>query len=174
LFGTDKIDTGTYTGTVVAFAQDLGTTLHGDASGATARAAVVTDFRDVIDAMLAPETDTNLPASVHLTRFEVEVDGSHVYHLVNTDYDDSANQVTPVGAGATLEVPVPPNFSGSPSVFLVAPGSLEPQTLSTVEGGTLTITLPSLDEWGILQVGTQHRSAPVVGVAHGRQPAHLR
>ncbi|RMH41820.1 MAG: hypothetical protein D6689_10055, partial [Deltaproteobacteria bacterium] len=153
-FGRDAVDTTRYAGTIVAFAQDLGAQVYDGAADAAVRAAAVDAWRAAVDPVVPPEIATDLPSTVHVTRFERVADGSHVYHLVNTDYDAAAGAVTPVPEGATFAVPVPPGFVGAPTVTLLQPGAAAQVIPAAVDGGMVTATLPALGDWTIAVVGS--------------------
>ncbi|MDH5545084.1 MAG: hypothetical protein OEZ43_05790 [Gammaproteobacteria bacterium] len=153
-FGVDNVDTTTYTGTLISIQSDLGAAANTNLLASSAITTQVSAFKTAIDSSVAPEITTTLPATVHLTRFEVSADGSHIYHLVNTNFNLVSNTTTPVAAGETLTLPVPPNYAGTINIDIVSPEAAVATLTSTGTGATRTVTLPTLNVWAIIKVGS--------------------
>ena len=161
LFGSDATDTSTYNpGTVISFNANMGQQYYNNPTDATLRATLVSDFEAALSPVVSASVTTDLPASINLSRFEDSADGSHIYHLVNTDYNSGTGNMNTVSAGSTMTLPVPANFSGTVNVDIMTPEAPAPVTLTASgSGNTRSITLPALNTWAILKVGSA-ASAP--------------
>ena len=170
LFGVDAIDTTSYLGTVIAIASDLGKLTSDNASVAATRTANVNNFNSMVN---SAELTTTLPQTTHISRFVDTSDGSHIYHIVNTNIDITTDSIIEVAAGNTLTIAVPPNYSTEPIISITSPENPTPTLLtSTVSGNNRTITLPALGLWNVIKVGSVSLD-PLANDNHPWSQVHL-
>lgn len=163
LFVTDAVDTTSYAGTVISFLNDLGKSTADNATTAATRAANVTSFNSVVTPIIPAEISTTLPPTIQITRFKDDTDGSHIYHLVNTDYTIVTDTINPVASGATLSVSVPPGYVGDINISIMTPeNSTGTTTVLTPTAGVVDIALPGINVWTIIKVGSTALTAAII------------
>ena len=93
-------------------------------------------------------------------------DSSDVYHLINHDFTGSGSAVT-TQSNFTLTVPAPTSFSGSLVASYATAAEDDPVTLAitTNADSSLTVTVPTLEYWGILRIGSSIVSDPFPNIA---------
>lgn len=146
-------------GTVIASSEDL-FSLHyeaydGTTEGMTEAAGYLTDFKTLIGDNISRDIITEIPNTVHFTRFIDSDDNSHIYHLVNYDYNMDTYEVTTL-QNVEISLTMPEGFDDQSLVIsLMSPESPNPVILTaTVNSGIATFTLTELNTWGIIKLGS--------------------
>jgi hypothetical protein len=99
--------------------------------------------------------------AVRILRFLDESDDSEVYHLINYSFNSSGSSVT-AQTDFDLTFPAPVGFSEAPVASYAFSDTSDPINLTVTDNGdgTLSVTVPSLDYWGILRVGSAIAAEP--------------
>ncbi len=93
-------------------------------------------------------------------------DSSDVYHLLNHDFNASGSTVT-THTNFDLTLPTPTTFTGALVASYATSADDDPVTLTitTNTDGSLTVTIPTLEYWGILRIGSAISAEPFPNIA---------
>ena len=93
-------------------------------------------------------------------------DASDVYHLLNHDFNASGSTVT-THTNFDLTLPTPTTFTGALVASYATSADDDPVTLTitTNTDGSLTVTIPTLEYWGILRIGSAISAEPFPNIA---------
>ncbi len=154
-------------GTVIATSEDLFSEHYqaydGTPSGFTNAAAYQADFEALLGDHISREIVSGIPNTVHFSRFIDSSDHSQIYHLVNYDYNMDTYEVNSL-SGTEISLAVPAGFDASSLVVSVmTPESPDPVSLSTtINSDMATFTLPELNTWAIIKIGSAASQATVI------------
>jgi len=154
-------------GTVIASSEDL-FRLHyeaynGTSTGLSQAADYLTDFETLIGDNISREIVSEIPATIHFSRFIDSSDNSQIYHLVNYDYDMDTYEVTAV-QNIEISLAMPEGFDEeSLLVSVMSPESPNPEILTaTISSEMATFTLPELNTWCIIKLGSAASDATAI------------
>jgi hypothetical protein len=154
-------------GTVIATSENLFSEHYlaydGTASGFTNAASYQADFESLVGDHISREIVSGIPNTVHFSRFVDSSDNSQIYHLVNYDYNMDTYEVNSL-SNTEISLAVPAGFDESTLlVSVMTPQSPDPVSLSsTINSGMATFTLPELNTWAIIKIGSTASQATVI------------
>ena len=93
-------------------------------------------------------------------------DASDVYHLLNHNFNGSGSAVT-AHTNFDLILPTPAAFTGTLVASYATSADDDPVnlTITTNTDGSLTVTIPTLEYWGILRIGSTISADPFPNIA---------
>ena len=136
-------------------------------------ASVLSSTLAAIQSGVSDALPTGIPAvsssaeKVRVLRYTDSVgDASDVYHLLNHDFNGSGTAVT-THTNITLTLPTPTAFSGTLVASYAISADDDPVnlTITTNTDGSLTVTIPTLEYWGILRIGSAISAEPFPNIA---------
>ena len=93
-------------------------------------------------------------------------DSSDVYHLLNHDFNGTGSAVT-THSDFSLTLPAPTAFNGPLVASYATSAEDDPiaLTITTNADSSLTVTIPTLEYWGILRIGSAISADPFPNIA---------